>query len=294
MNISIKSVDKYYGSFMALQGINLEFSEPGVITILGPNGAGKTTLLKVITSLSRPRKGMVEIDGMNVYDDRKKILMKLGTLVEQPEFYTYIKGREILSFSGSLKGLSGMALKDEISRVSDITGSGKFLDKKVGKYSRGMKQRLGIAAALIGDPEILVLDEPTFGIDPIGALEIRDLIQQLNAKKDKIIIFTTHVIEEAVKLSDRIIILNNGRVEYDASNKNDYVKLRVTGLIKEYPDGYRYVKISESEHIFEVRETEIPEFNRLITSKGDVRFIEKSSEVEETIRSISIKNDKNF
>ncbi|MGC9294155.1 MAG: ABC transporter ATP-binding protein [Thermoplasmata archaeon] len=293
MNVRLKSVEKYYGKFRALGAINLEINDPGIITILGPNGAGKTTMLKVMTGLSKPKKGIVEIDGNNIFEDRKKVLMKMGTLVEQPEFYTYIKGREILSFSASLKGISGEEMKAEIERVVAATGSNDFLDKKVGKYSRGMKQRLGIATALIGDPEILILDEPTFGIDPMGSLEIRELIKNLNSKKEKIIIFTTHVIEEAIKLSDRIIILNNGLIEYDASNGGEYTLLKISGEIGDIPPGYKYTRISENEYIFEVREEEIPEFNRKITKAGNIKYIEKSSMVEETIRKISIKNLKN-
>jgi ABC-2 type transport system ATP-binding protein len=293
VNITLKSVEKYYGKFKALGTINLKISDPGIITILGPNGAGKTTLLKVITGLSKPRKGHIEIDGIDIFEDRKKILMKMGTLVEQPEFYTYIKGREILSFSASLKGISGEKLKAEIERVSIATGSTNFLDKKIGKYSRGMKQRLGIAAALIGDPEILILDEPTFGIDPMGSLEIRELLKNLNSRKEKIIIFTTHVIEEAIKLSDRIIILNNGSIEYDASNGGKYTLLKISGKLGDVPSGYKYKKISENEYIFEVKEDEIPEFNRKVTMVGDIEYIEKSSMVEETIRELSTKNLKN-
>lgn len=288
MDIKLKGVEKYYGNFKALGKIDLEINNPGIITILGPNGAGKTTLLKVITGLSRPRKGKVEINGMDIYQDRKKILQEMGILIEQPEFYTYIKGREILSFSGALKGLSGRELDSEISRVSRATGCDSFLDLKVGKYSRGMKQRLGIAASLIGDPEIIILDEPTFGIDPIGSLEIRELIRGLNSRKEKIIIFTTHIIEEAIKLSNRIIILNNGIIEYDASNNDETELLKVTGTIGNIPDGYKHRVVSDSEYIFEVKIDEIPEFNRIITAAGNISYIERTSEVEEVIRKISI------
>lgn len=273
-----------------MDGININIDKPGVVTILGPNGAGKTTLLKIITSLAKPQKGRVEINGTNIFDDRKKILSIMGALIEQPEFYTYTKGREILSFTGLLKGLRGEKLNDEIARVSSLTGSEIFLDKKVGKYSRGMKQRLGIAVALMGDPQILVLDEPTFGIDPIGSLEIRQLVADLNKRKEKIIVFTTHIIEEATKLSDRIIILNSGKVEYDASNREDMEIIKVVGILKEIPSGYNPIKISDEEFLFNVRKEELPEFNRLITSIGKIKYIERSSEVEETIRKISIKH----
>ncbi len=289
MNITLTSVEKYYGNFRALGEINLGINNAGVVTVLGPNGAGKTTMLKVITGLSKPRKGKVDINGMDIFEDRKKVLGIMGALVEQPEFYTYIKGSEILSFSGSLKGLSGESLKDEIRRVSELTGSDKFLDKKVGKYSRGMKQRLGIAVSLIGNPQILVLDEPTFGIDPIGSLEIRELIRQLNSRKDRIIIFTTHVIEEAITLSDRIIILNEGHIEYDATNGGDYIKLKVVGHIDTLPQNFKCSRISDTEFLFDLKEDEIPEFNKMITSMGRIKFIERSSEVEETIRKVSMK-----
>lgn len=289
MEIRIDGVEKYYGNFKALGPISFEIKEKGITTILGPNGAGKTTLLKVLTGLAFPKKGEVKINGMNYTDSRKKILMNMGVLIEQPEFYPYLDGLEILEFTGKLRGFSGESLKNEIERVSAITGSTNFLKKKVGKYSRGMKQRLGLAVALIGDPSILILDEPTFGIDPMGILEIRSVLRSLNEKKEKIIIFTTHIIEEAMALSDRIIILDQGRISRDIRNDSDTVLLKLTGKFrkKDILQKYKMKEISQEQIIIEVPKEEIAHINRIITNENDIFYIEKSSRVEEVIREIS-------
>ncbi len=289
MKIELEGVEKYYGDFRALGPLTLKIDKEGITTILGPNGAGKTTLLKVLTGLAHPRHGEVRINDKNFRDSRKEILMEMGVLVEQPEFYPYLSGREILEFSGKLKGYQGNSLIGEIKRVAELTGSLPFLDKKVGKYSRGMKQRLGLASAMIGDPSILILDEPTFGIDPMGTLEIRQVLKDLNAKRDKIIIFTTHIIEEAMYLSDRIIILNNGEVNKDIINDDKTVMLKITGIIRNGTiiEKYGIKMVSDSEYNVELNRDLLPEFNREITQGNEIFFIERSSKVEEAIREVS-------
>lgn len=293
MKIELDNVEKYYGDFRALGPLSLKIENEGITTILGPNGAGKTTMLKVLTGLSHPKHGDVRINDKNFRDSRKEILMDMGVLVEQPEFYPYLSGKEILEFSGKLKGYHGNDLILEIKRVAELTGSSSFLDKKVGKYSRGMKQRLGLASAMIGDPSILILDEPTFGIDPMGTLEIRDVLKDLNSKKDKIIIFTTHIIEEAMYLSDRIIILNNGVVNKDIVNDDKTIILKITGKVKDKSimDKYGIRMNSDFEYTVEINKDMLPEFNREITKENEILFIERSSKVEEAIREVSSKNN---
>ena len=289
MEIKLENIVKNYGKFRALGPLSLNISQNGIITILGPNGAGKTTLLKVLVGLSKPSSGRIYINGKDFQNNRKEILKNMGVLVEQPEFYPYLTGREILEFSGKLKGLKGKNLEEEIKRVSEITGSLEFLDKKVGKYSRGMKQRLGIAVALENDPPIMILDEPTFGIDPIGSLEIREVLKNLNKNREKIIIFTTHIVEEASYLSDRIIILENGIIKNDTLNDSDYVLVKVTGnLINlgKYQE-MTIKKLSDNQALIRIRKENLPDFNREITQKNDILFIERSSQVEEAIRELS-------
>ncbi len=289
MEIKFENIVKNYGKFRALGPLNLTISQNGIITILGPNGAGKTTLLKVLVGLAKPSEGKIYVNGKDFQNSRKEILQKMGILVEQPEFYPYLTGREILEFTGKLKGLWGEDLKKEIQRVSEITGSVDFLDKKVGKYSRGMKQRLGISVALVNDPPIMILDEPTFGIDPLGSLEIREVLKNLNKNKEKIILFTTHIIEEASYLSDRIIILESGLIRSDTLNDSDYVLIKVTGNLTNLENyrGITFKKLSEDQALIRIKRNDLPHFNREITHNNEIMFIERSSQVEEAIRELS-------
>lgn len=238
--LEIMDVRKNFGSLQALKGITLDVKTPQCIGILGPNGAGKTTLLKVITNILKPSGGKVLVNGVNVNQNPTRALEKIGALVEQPEFYPYLTGRETMNFVAKIKGISGSNSKDEIERLGKMTGITEYLDRKTGEYSRGMKQRLGLAVSMIGDPEIIVLDEPTFGLDPRGMKEMRDILIRIKEEKNRIILFSTHLISEARELCDRVIIIDNGEMKFndDISDMNG-TKMRVRGTfsnVKSIPD----------------------------------------------------------
>jgi ABC-2 type transport system ATP-binding protein len=228
MDIILNNVVKKYGSKTALDGVNLELNEGGVTCLLGPNGAGKTTMLKVLTNLTHPSSGYASIDGIKVHENPQKALMRVGSLVEQPEFYPYLKGREILDFICRIRGIPKNKITEEIERVSSLTGSSGYLDRKAGGYSRGMKQRLGLACSLVSDPEFLILDEPTFGLDPRGMKEMRDVIREFGSRKGKSVLMSTHLVSEARELCDRIIIFNNGNVADDRHYRSDDLLIKVT------------------------------------------------------------------
>ena len=212
--ISLKSVSRTFGRVTALSGVSLDV-ERGCTGILGPNGSGKTTLMKILTGLLRPDSGEAYINDIPVAKDPKKAMKYVGSLIEQPEFYTYLTGMETLEFVCRIRGLSPNATRQEISRISQLTGCRDYLDRRTGGYSRGMKQRLGLSIALAGDPEILILDEPTFGLDPRGMREIGELIKEI--KKERTVLFSTHIISEARELCDRVIIMEKGTQKYDSS-----------------------------------------------------------------------------
>lgn len=219
--ITISSLTKRYGDILALSNINLDISEPGCIGILGPNGAGKTTMMKLITNVVKPTNGKVEINGINVSEDPRKALLNVGTLVEQPEFYPYISGLETLKFVCKVKGRTSKECEKEIQKVVEITEMSSYLKRKVGGYSRGMKQRLALASALLCDPEILILDEPTFGLDPKGMKDIRELVKKINATGERIIMLSTHLIYEAKEICDRILIIDRGELAYDSKTEKN-------------------------------------------------------------------------
>lgn len=228
MVITFHDVVKRYGKKTALNGLNLDMEGNGVICLLGPNGAGKTTMLKVLTNLTRPSSGYASINGIRVFDNPKKALMRVGSLVEQPEFYPYLRGREILDFVCKVRGIDRNSIGREITRVSELTGITEYLDRRAGGYSRGMKQRLGLAASMVSDPEILILDEPTFGLDPRGMKEMRDVIREFASRKDRLVIMSTHLVSEAKELSDRVIIINHGNVIKDQKYRSEDMIVKVT------------------------------------------------------------------
>lgn len=225
--IKLNSLTKRYGNLIAVNNINLEFSEPGCVGILGPNGAGKTTLMKLMTNISRPNGGKVEINGIDVSNEPRRALIGVGSLVEQPEFYTYISGLETLKFVCRVKGKSPKECEEEIERVIKITEMGSYIHRKAGQFSRGMKQRLALAVALLCDPEILILDEPTFGLDPKGMKDIRELIRKITSNGDKLVILSTHLIYEVKELCNRVVIMNLGKNVYDSKFEDNGKWLRV-------------------------------------------------------------------
>lgn len=216
-SVLLENISKRFGSFYALKDVNLEIDGPGCIGILGPNGAGKTTMLKILTNIMHSSTGQALINGKSVSEYPAKALSSVGALVEQPEFYPYLTAREILNFVIKIKQVKGDE-NEEMERVSGLTSITPYLDRKAGQLSKGMKQRLGLAVALVGDPDIMILDEPTFGLDPSGMKTVRDLIKGINESREKIIILSTHLIYEAQEVCDRILIINKGKVGYDTSN----------------------------------------------------------------------------
>ncbi len=235
-SICLNGITKRFGSVTALDAVSFTIDGPGCVGILGPNGAGKTTMLKILTNIVKPSKGIATLDGISVSEYPERALARVGALVEQPEFYPYLTAREILSFVVKIKMVKDE--KEEIRRVSELTSIGGYLDRKAGELSRGMKQRLGLAVALVGDPDIIILDEPTFGLDPSGMKRIRDIIKEINARKNKIIILSTHLIYEAQEVCDRIIIVNKGKIGYDLNNHtSDHVKIELesTGGAVDFP-----------------------------------------------------------
>ncbi len=216
-SVYLENITKRFGSFYALKDVNLQIDGPGCIGILGPNGAGKTTMLKILTNIMHSSTGQALINGKSVSEYPAKALSSVGALVEQPEFYPYLTAREILNFVIKIKQVKGDG-RDEMARVSGLTSITPYLDRKAGQLSKGMKQRLGLAVAMVGDPDIIILDEPTFGLDPSGMRTVRDLIKSINESGEKIIILSTHLIYEAQEVCDRILIINRGEVGYDTSN----------------------------------------------------------------------------
>ncbi|MCL5440175.1 MAG: ABC transporter ATP-binding protein [Thermoplasmataceae archaeon] len=234
--IAFEGVYKSFSDVKALSDVTFEVFDGSSTGILGPNGSGKTTLMKILTGLLRPDSGRAMVNDISVEANSKEAMRHVGSLIEQPEFYTYLSGYETLEFACRIRGLGKQETKTEIGRVSQLTGCSDYLHRRTGGYSRGMKQRLGLSIALAGDPEILVLDEPTFGLDPKGMKELGDLI--LDMRKTKTILFSTHLLSEARTLCDRIIIMESGRMKYDSKDDPSMkiLRIKIDGRINNIPE----------------------------------------------------------
>ena len=209
MSIQVKEVSKYYGQKAALQSVSLEVKKGEIVGFLGPNGAGKSTLMKIITTYLAADEGQVEVCQENVEENPLSVRQKVGYLAEHNPLYLEMYIKEYLDFIANLYGCS----KECVSDMIEITGLSPEQHKKIGKLSKGYRQRVGLAAALIHEPEVLILDEPTTGLDPNQLVEIRTLIK--NSGKNKTVMLSTHIMQEVEKMCNRVIIINKGKIVAD-------------------------------------------------------------------------------
>ena len=215
MNYIIKTeqLTKNYKSFVAVNDVSLHIRKGSIYGFLGPNGAGKSTTMKMLLGLTAPTKGSFTIDGKQFPTNRISILKEVGSFIESPSFYTNLTGRENLDVIRRILGLSKSAVEDAL----ELVGLSEFGDRLAKKYSLGMKQRLGLAGALLGRPPILILDEPTNGLDPSGIHEIRNLIKSLPDLYDCTVLISSHMLSEIELMADDIGILNHGRLLFEGS-----------------------------------------------------------------------------
>lgn len=208
--ISVQQVSKNYGTRRALHGISFEVKRGEVLGLLGPNGAGKTTLMRILTGFFPPTEGRVAVDGVDLSREPKRLKRRIGYLPERLSLYPDLRVREFLSFVAEIKGVRPRRLRDEVMEKMDRCGIDSVEKRLIGQLSRGYLQRVGLAQALLGDPDILVLDEPTSSLDPQQIIEIRELIRGLG--RERTLILSTHILPEVSKVCERILILNQGRI----------------------------------------------------------------------------------
>jgi len=209
-SIVIEGLSKYYDSFLALDNLSLKVKKNEDIALLGPNGAGKTTTLKLLCGLLHPSSGTAYINGVNVMEERERAISMVGTMLETPEFYPFLTPNETLSYLGRLRGMSGQELKSRIDEVIKLVRLEGWAKVRIGKFSRGMKQRLALAQTLLHDPPILILDEPALGLDPRGMMEVRAILKK--AKKEKTILLASHLITEVVQVCDKVALIDHGHL----------------------------------------------------------------------------------
>ncbi|MBQ4420287.1 MAG: ATP-binding cassette domain-containing protein [Bacteroidales bacterium] len=218
ISIDIHNLTKEYGTQTALDDVSLSINEGEIVGLLGPNGAGKSTMMKIITCFIPATKGEVKVYNYDINEEPMKIRSLIGYLPEQNPLYNELYVRENLEFIAGIHGIKGKAAKERVEQMIEKVGLTKEVRKKIGMLSKGYKQRVGIAQALIHNPKILILDEPTTGLDPNQLVEIRSLIKELG--RDKTVILSTHIMQEVEAVCSRAIIINNGRLVADDSVKS--------------------------------------------------------------------------
>lgn len=213
--IEIKNLTKKLDNNVILDGISLEVKQGEILGFLGPNGAGKTTTMKIITSFWTPTKGEVKIDGLDVISDSLETRKRIGYLPETVPLYDEMRVFEYLKFVAEIRGVKKGEIKERIKEVIKDCGLAKVIRKPIEELSKGYRQRLGLAQAIMHKPDILILDEPTTGLDPNQIVEIRDLIKKIG--QEKTIIFSTHILSEVSATCDRAVIINNGKIVGEGS-----------------------------------------------------------------------------
>jgi len=223
--INIKSLSKSFGNIKALDDLNLEIKRGELLGIIGPNGAGKTTAIRMACCILKPDSGDIVIDGYSIHQDPIRIKSMIGYLPEEPNLYERFKAKDLLKYFAELYGVPKENIDGRIDELLELVGMTDRSDDRINTFSKGLRQRISGARALIHDPEIIIFDEPTMGLDPATANSIRNFIR--NLKGQKTIILCTHYMQEADLLCDRVAILNKGRI-MDLGTP-EYLKSKVNG-----------------------------------------------------------------
>ena len=210
MNVlEVKGLKKRLGKREIIKGINFSVKDGEIFGFLGPNGAGKTTTIRMLVGLIAPNEGEIKICGKDVQKEKEEALKNVGAVVENPELYKYLSGRENLMQIARIRKVS----KEEVEELIELVGLKDRIDDKVKKYSLGMKQRLGLAAALIGEPRLLILDEPTNGLDPSGIIDFREVVKKAAKEKGMAVFISSHILSEVQNLCDRVAFTNGGVIK---------------------------------------------------------------------------------
>ena len=218
MSIIVKNLTKVYGKQKALNDVSLSIEDGEIVGLLGPNGAGKSTMMKILTCFIPPTSGDVKVCGYDIFDNPMEVRRSIGYLPEQNPLYYDMYVREFLLFVAGIHRIEKKLRRERVEEIIELTGLSKEVNKKIAALSKGYKQRVGIAQALIHDPEVLILDEPTTGLDPNQLVEIRNLIKQVG--KTKTVLLSTHIMQEVEAVCSRVVIINNGRLVADDETKH--------------------------------------------------------------------------
>jgi ABC-2 type transport system ATP-binding protein len=238
--IEAEGLTKFYGPIGAIRNVSFQIEKGEVVGFLGPNGAGKSTILRILTCYMPPSSGMARVEGLDVIDNSLQIRQKIGYLPESVPLYKDLTVSRFLRFAASSKGVEAKRMNAEVSRVISACGLEKNADRIIRNLSKGFRQRVGLAQALLNDPSVLILDEPTIGLDPAHIIEIRRLIQDLRGNRT--ILLSSHILPEVAQLCQRVIIINKGEIVATDSpanltsqlQKTLKIVLEVSGPVQEF------------------------------------------------------------
>ncbi len=228
--IKVQNLTKYYGFKNAVSDLSFEVEKGEILGFLGPNGAGKTTTMKMLTCFMPPSSGRASIFGFDIMKDSMEVRRRIGYLPEKTPLYHDLKVKEYLELVAKLKGVGQKSIRTSIDRSVESCGLGQVAGQAIGTLSKGYQQRVGIAQAVINDPELLILDEPTLGLDPRQIIDIRHLIKNLG--RDRTVILSSHILPEVSQVCNRVIIINNGRLVAVDSPENLRDRLKKSSVIK--------------------------------------------------------------
>lgn len=266
MSIKVKEITKWYSDQKALDDVSFSVEQAGIIGFLGPNGAGKSTLMKILTGYLQPSSGEAYVTGYSLHSDRLKAQKNIGYLPEHNPLYTEMYVREYLEFNASVY----QASKSRIEEVIRLTGLLPEANKKIEQLSKGYRQRVGLACALLHDPDVLVLDEPTTGLDPNQLAEIRELIREIGKKKT--IFLSTHIMREVEALCDRVIIINKGKIVAD-KKLQELRDEQVQVVEVEFDYRIEEIALQRLPHLKEVRNSGGFVYELVFDSKKDMRSV---------------------
>ena len=271
--IEIKDLTKKFKDFTAVDNLTMNVYRGDIFGFLGPNGAGKSTTIRMMLSLIEPTEGTITIFGKPLASHRKEILRNIGAIVEKPDFYLYLTAFKNLEILGRISGVD--ISRKRIMEVLELVNLHERAHSKVKTYSYGMKQRLGIAQALIHNPELIILDEPTNGLDPMGVKEVRDLILHLSRDEKKTIFLSSHILPEVEVVSSRMAIINKGKTVVEGEvqtllNSGNFMvkigvdKLRDARILLENSEWKKHLEKSESELRLSLLQNDISKVNEFL------------------------------
>ena len=227
--IEAEGLTKFYGPRGAIRNVSFEIDKGEVVGFLGPNGAGKSTTIRILTCYMPPSSGTARVEGLDIIEDSLRIREKIGYLPESVPLYKELTVRRFLRFAAGSKGVEAKKIRSEVSRVISACGLEKTANREIGNLSKGFKQRVGLAQALLNNPSVLILDEPTIGLDPTQIIEIRRIIEEL--REDRTILLSSHILPEVAQICRRVIIINKGEIVATDSPANLTSQLQKTATI---------------------------------------------------------------